>query len=180
MNPESGYTVINNFLTEEEADFLCKYALEHDMGDERPNYGFFPLGASDLMDGTRELDFDASKIKEAINFALNYIKENYSVLGELVLNRAHFNIMYKDAILYDHSDGDPEYDQTRRSHILTIFLNDDYKGGKLTFEEHNAVFTPPKGSLVIFPGWCTTHGVRPVREGARVNILVVFHDILSN
>lgn len=183
MNPDSGYVVIENFLTNDEADFLCKYALDNDMGDEaRPTYGFFPLGGSDLMDGSRELDFDPTRIKDAINFALSYFKENYTILGELVLNRAHFNIMYEGALLDDHADEDPNsmgnYDKTKRSYILGIFLNDDYKGGKFSFEDQDALFVPPKGSLVLFPGWCTRHGVKEVREGARVNILVVFHDIL--
>lgn len=180
---DSGFIVVEDFFSPEEADFLCQFALNNYQEDPREFYGFYPLGSDDLIDRSRNNGFDDQRIYEAMKYAFHYFKDNFDIVGNLTFNRAHFNLMFEGALLHDHADEDPnsqgEYDQTRRSYILSAFLNDDYEGGQFAFEEQGALFTPKKGSLVLFPGWCTRHGVRKVTKGTRVNILAAFHDILA-
>lgn len=187
MHKNSEFIVIENFLTEEESDYLYNFAMKNceiiDRG-ETGRYGFYPLGGKDILEGHRINNLDDSKILSAVNYAFNFFKERYSgEITNLELNRIHFNIMFKDAFLDNHTDEDPNmenlYDGKKKSYILGIFLNDDYEGGEFDFEDQGECFIPKKGSLVLFPGWCTRHGVRPIKNGERVNILTVFHDILA-
>ena len=93
------YTVVENFLSNEESDYLYDYAVENCTDDPRPYYGFYPIGGSDLLKGDSNLDFDASKVIDAINFGFKYFKENHEILGNFVLDRVHFNIMNAGAML---------------------------------------------------------------------------------
>ena len=49
---------------------------------------------------------------------------------------------------------------------ISINLNDDYEGGKLTLPEIGVSIKAPAGAAVVFPG-STLHGVREITRGAR-------------
>lgn len=175
------YKVVEDFLSNDESNYLYDYAIENCTDDPRPHYGFYPIGGSDLLNGDAHLDFDASKVLEAIEFGFKHFKENYEILGNFVLDRVHFNIMNQGAILHVHADDEIRYmqqeNERQRRYVVSLFLNDDYAGGEFNFEDGKHLIIPPKGSLVLFPGWSLRHGVDEVLDGSRVNILIVYHDI---
>jgi hypothetical protein len=53
-----------------------------------------------------------------------------------------------------------------------IYINDDYEGGKLTFEHYGIEITHTPGQLVLFPGSLEyNHGVGVITKGTRWNLL---------
>jgi predicted 2-oxoglutarate/Fe(II)-dependent dioxygenase YbiX len=52
--------------------------------------------------------------------------------------------------------------------VAMLFLNDDYEGGNLYFNDHGIVVTPKKKRLAFFPtNFTVPHGVTPVTSGIR-------------
>lgn len=54
-----------------------------------------------------------------------------------------------------------------------FYLNEDYKGGELKFENNDLVFKPTEGSLLIFPGH-EPHEIVYLEEGTRYMISAYF------
>ena len=52
------------------------------------------------------------------------------------------------------------------------FLNDDYRGGQLSFDLMNFIYEPVAGDIVIFPSnFPYMHGSRPVIEGIKYSVV---------
>ena len=52
------------------------------------------------------------------------------------------------------------------------FLNDDFKGGKLSFDLMNFTYEPVAGDIVVFPSnFPYMHGSRPVIEGTKYSVV---------
>jgi hypothetical protein len=184
MNPLSQYLVIDDFFTQEHSEWLCNHIIENNGEDRRPLYEFFQMTGSDFLKSGKQWEWDPDKdIYRAVEYAFNYFKDNFEMEGRFELNRLHGNTMHTGAELSTHTDEDPAvdgtYNQYQKSYILTIALNDDFEGGEYLFPDQESIFKPKQGSLTLFPGFCTPHGVAPVTKGSRVNIIVVFHDILN-
>jgi hypothetical protein len=69
-----------------------------------------------------------------------------------------------DSGLEPHRDGHKHYpDEPELSLSTLIYLNDDYEGGDVFFEEFNLNIKPKTGDLIIFPSYFL-HEVRQVRQ----------------
>jgi hypothetical protein len=56
-----------------------------------------------------------------------------------------------------------------------IYLNDDYEGGEISFEQHNLSVKPKTGTLLIFPGNLNyAHEVKEVLSGKRYTAPIWF------
>lgn len=186
--PKNHYHVIENFIEPDYAKHMSDYLLENQLQDpSREFYGYLPFGGKGEFFDRNDfvLEFDPlNKIKEMIHFSYNFFLENYPIYGDFKLNRSHANLMRTNALLHSHED-DREYrDQPieeigSKTHVAGFFLNDDYEGGELTFEEIGVSLKPKAGSLVLFPGYYTRHGVNEVTSGTRVNILSHFFDVID-
>lgn len=52
------------------------------------------------------------------------------------------------------------------------FLNDNYKGGELTFDLLNFVYEPVAGDIVVFPSnFIHLHGSIPITEGTKYSVV---------
>jgi predicted 2-oxoglutarate/Fe(II)-dependent dioxygenase YbiX len=91
--------------------------------------------------------------------------------------------MHTKASLADHYDNRKMYDPIESlnsmTYVMGLFLNDDYEGGELFFENENVHLKPKPGSLVFFPGFYTRHAVKEVVSGTRVNVLSNFFDVVD-
>jgi hypothetical protein len=64
-----------------------------------------------------------------------------------------------------HPDGSP-HNTPWREWAGVIYLNDDFEGGDIYFQETGISYKPVLGSLIFFEGW-RWHGVRRVTRGIR-------------
>lgn len=184
--PKQPYHIIEDFIDPEYCKSLTKFFMENMGPDRRDLYGFYGLGGIVEFFDNDNLSFDfdpKNKIYEAVHFAYNLFLNNYPMTGEFALNRSHANYMLKGASLSPHrDDAHTETDYSKlptKTHVCGIFLNDDYEGGELTFPELNIELKPKAGSLVLFPGYYTLHGVNEVKSGTRLNILAHFFDVVD-
>src|SRR5207244_2772741 len=68
--------------------------------------------------------------------------------------------------------GEWEPNHTPKRAVTAIhYLNEDFEGGELVFEQHNLVIKPTRGLLLIFPSdQHHVHEVRSVRAGHRYTL----------
>ena len=174
------YKLIGAFIDSDLADSIAEYSLSNAEVDSRDNYQVLGLFGPEVY-STREAkySFDSNeRIYDAVDAALEIIKESYELKGALSLSRCYVNIMHEGAELDVHTDQDLNVETGVKSYIAGLFLTDNYKGGELFFPNIDTEIKPNKGDLVIFPGHCTAHGVREVKKGSRVNILAIIHETL--
>jgi hypothetical protein len=93
--------------------------------------------------------------------------ENLFVTGSDTLQR-----MYEGVKLHAHTDQDTDPSIVYAS---IIYLNDDYAGGELFFDNIGLTMKPKAGTLVLFPGTEKFHhGVTPVEKGPVRYVVVGF------
>lgn len=73
----------------------------------------------------------------------------------------------------DNSELDGTPNAWRDNKFVTIiYLNDNYSGGQLVFDQHNISISPLHGSVIAFdPGVYNIHSVRKITEGIRYTML---------
>jgi hypothetical protein len=182
------YHVIENFISPEYAKQLSDYFIENQLQDpSRQSWGYISFGGNaEFFQSTEfKLEFDPlDKIREMIFFSYNFFLNQYDIEGDFTLNRSHANLMREGSNLFAHKDEprtnheDSSADIRNKTYVASFFLNDDYEGGELSLGKDSDIILKPKaGSLVLFPGYHTRHGVNKVKSGTRVNILSHFFDI---
>jgi predicted 2-oxoglutarate/Fe(II)-dependent dioxygenase YbiX len=83
-------------------------------------------------------------------------------------------LKYEETNHYDfHVDGGTGFDRVLSA---ILFLNNDYKGGELSFktlaDDKETIFKPIPGSLIIWPSnFLYPHCVKPVTKGTRYSIV---------
>lgn len=182
---ELEYYLFEDFIDKEYANNLAKFFLENMHADRREFYGFYPIDGKNYFFTDKKLipqPYDPERqINKAVEFAYDFFLNKYKMQGEFELHRSHGNLMFEKAKLDDHEDdavvGIESKDLPSRTYVMGIFLNDDYEGGEIYFPNSNIDLKPPTGSLLLFPGFKSRHGVREVTSGVRINILVDFFDI---
>jgi hypothetical protein len=181
------YHIVEDFIDAEYCKNLAKYFKDNKQEDPRENYATYGIDGKTYFFGNhkpkaKEYDPDM-KINDAVNFAYNFFKENYDIVGEFELNRASANLMFEGSELKSHHDDrantTPLAEIGSRTYVCGIFLTDDYEGGEITFEKYGAELKPKSGSLLMFPGFSTRHGVNKIISGVRLNILVNFFDVIN-
>jgi len=176
---------IENFLTQEEIDFLYGKISNNTIWDITESH-FNEAGVcvydhriwQDRVATTDTLE----KIDPEINVMLHKIIDRLKPIIEKAFNveanptwpalvrwpTGSLQVPHADKELHSGpSAGTPNdfpwYD------LSTIFyLNDDYEGGELFFPNQSIQFKPKKGGVYFFPGDMNyIHGVRPVISGCR-------------
>lgn len=79
---------------------------------------------------------------------------------------------WKDA----HWDHGYKLEYKRRDYASTVFLDEDYGGGYLTFPGRDMGIRFDKGTMIIFEGGCMLHGVTRITSGVRHTSPVWFVD----
>lgn len=185
--PNQHFHIIEDYMDPEYCKSMVEYFLKNMEEDPRDFYGTFGLGNKDYFFNEKDpkpRPYDPEmKLYEMVHFGHKFFAENYPMYGEFELNRSHVNFMFENAELHSHKD-DRNWDEPieglpSRTHVMGLFLTDDYEGGELTFEEQDIVLKPKVGSLVFFPGYYTRHGVNKVTSGTRINILTHYFDVID-
>ena len=179
------FVVVEDFLTPEEAKQMADTFIagaQKDEGDTRHGYANYPLFGWENLDVW--FDFDPNdKISAMVDYCIKFFTERYPMEGSFRLDRSGGILMSEGAWLPAHADQDMDeegnYIGGVKSYICSMLLNDDYDGGELYFDELLKYTKPKAGSLVLFPGYCTRHGVRAITKGTRITVLSVFHEITA-
>ncbi len=184
MNPdvnEKFFAVIEDFITPEQGAKLKDYIIENSIEDRRDHYRYFPMGDKLILFKDIDRDWDPDNIVQiAARYAFNFFKSHYQLGDSFVLDRIFGNIMMEGALLHSHKDfsyGETlEHDPSKKTLVAGLFLNDDYEGGEMTFfEDQDFTIKPKSGTLMLFTGHATRHGVNQILKGTRVNILYMFY-----
>lgn len=183
--PKEPYHIIRNYLDKDYCKDMASYFLKNMEEDPREGYGTFGIGGKEYFFeevNPKPKPYDPEmRLYEMIHFGYKFFMENYPIYGDFELNRSHANFMFENAILHDHKD-DRNFDEPietlgSKTHVLGLFLTDDYDGGELEFKDYSISLKPEVGDLVFFPGYYTRHGVNKVTSGVRINILSHYFDI---
>jgi hypothetical protein len=185
--PNHPYYIVEDFIDKEYCDQLTKYFKDNAQEDPREHYKTYGIDGKKYFFGEHKpkaKDYDPEmKIYEAVQFAHAFFTNNYDMVGDFELNRVSANLMFEGSELKSHHDDrantTPLSEIGSRTYVCGIFLTDDYDGGEITFEKYGAELKPKSGSLLMFPGFSTRHGVNKIISGVRLNILVNFFDVIN-
>ncbi len=182
---ERTFNVVENALSEEELQYLLDIVKQRSGPDPKPNFEGAGLLDQYSLGDTYPTVFDPKKlILTLVEKVENYYRSTHEILGDFVFSRAFGVIMHEGADLAPHRDEDGNedgaYDGKKRSHVCSIILNDDYKGGELLFPDQDAMIKPKAGSMVFFPGYYVSHGVNTIANGTRYVLLIFFYDVLPD
>jgi hypothetical protein len=178
---EQFFAVIEDFIDKDQAESLKSYIIENSLEDRRNYYKYAPLGDSERIFGDEKRPWDPDNIiQNTAIYAYNFFKSHYNLNESFVLDRVFGNIMFAGAFLYDHKDfsyGESlDHDPSKKTLVASLFLSDDYEGGEMAFFERQKFIVKPKvGTLMLFTGHSTRHGVKEILDGTRVNILYMFY-----
>lgn len=197
---ESGFDVkeiskdiilVNNFISEEEIEQLFKIinstSEEEWYIEYTKNLAQFCMekfGRDDVDNLVAEGKFEVTKgwedknlpihkyslskiIYKRINDILHAEDSNLEILGLSMLQR-----MQEGVELKCHTD---QHTDPSIRFATILYLNDNYEGGELFFENVDLEIRPDRGSLLIFPGTEEfAHGVNPVKSGPIRYVVVGF------
>jgi hypothetical protein len=189
-NPiDSSYHVIEGVLTEAECELYKKIVLDNLEGvhDKFPYFDWMNIPSDSLLEGPAE-STDSEKemfgrtLHGIMKIGYEFFIKTYQMTGKKFgFNRLHGNVMREGASFVVHADEHPDesgsYDNNKKTFVGALFLNDDYEGGEYVFPQQDSVFKPKLGSLVLFPGYCTPHGINEITSGTRVNVLIIYFDV---
>lgn len=178
---EHRYNIVEypDFLTPEECDAIIKY---YEDGKE--------LWQETCFFNARVMDPNAPLNAGIDNNIVNpdffsALKEKMKKYGEDAMGRELRNLTfsahkwYPGAFANDHYDN-AELDKTPNAWqdnkmVTIVYLNDNYEGGNLTFNEHGLSIAPKKGTMIAFDvGIENLHGVDKVISGTRYTMMCSF------
>jgi hypothetical protein len=163
--------VFNNFINIEECNAILKY-WEHATIEGKMQWG---SGAFNYEFGSTIIYNDTEIIK--FNLPMNYfsdLERKIVEATELVSGSKIKKIgMYPQKWLtgsyasfhYDNSGKDSSVQWA-----TGLYLNEDYEGGELQFQNELIEIKPRTGMLAIFHGGNNLHGVKTVTSGTRYKI----------
>lgn len=174
--------VFDNFITEEEREFLYSFVKNFDyeglqdykmpyfnkrqISDKAMSY---QPGYENVMDKVRpELEIIKNRLYDVLN---KFYKEEDWILGQHVFMKifpdcipdGHY--ISKDEGMFIHVDDQP-WMESKVIFGSVIYLNDDYVGGELFYPDYDHYHRPKSRSLVLHAG-DIKHGVKAVTEGER-------------
>jgi predicted 2-oxoglutarate/Fe(II)-dependent dioxygenase YbiX len=148
------------------------------------------VGDNQITDHRRCVDFKVGKldvwpinsknkelavIYNTVNDAIHSCKSHYEPLHEVyctwqqVINFVRYG---EGQYFKTHPDDGPNFTCTLSS---VLYLNDDYEGGELRFEEFDLTVKPEKGDHFLFPSsYAYRHQAMPVTGGVKYSAVTMF------
>jgi hypothetical protein len=174
--------VINNFITQEEADIVMKCATEDPGLWDGSNDG---SGLKEWYGNQLRITPDNLKDKYLyfVNF-FNMIQDRSKEIFSKEYNKTDFTYLpinsisrrigaglgvHTDEISPDH----PQYNPNEKiiTHGFVVYINDDYEGGEIYYPQKNISIKPKALSLVMHPGNKEyEHGVSEVFKSVRYSL----------
>lgn len=172
-----GIVEYKNFFTKQECDNLIEYFnFAEDGWEQQCFYGmktmFPPYPITSNQNRNKNIDIEY----------IENIRERFKVLAEDASEKKLKNLTLsahkweQGAYAGSHSDnsdldGNPNAWKDNKF-VTILYLNDNYQGGSLNFDQHNISIYPKTGTLIAFdPGFQNLHSVSEIIEGTRYTIL---------
>lgn len=149
---------IKNFASPDEIKILNDYLDSMELKNFKDVFYFDAEG--DEYNGQREINDENIKIKmKKLDLKIkSFLSDHYFIdIGFKVVNynwtRPLELIRWQvGSLLAKHSDGPSDPAEFPFIKIGTlIYLNDDYEGGELVFNDYDIIIKPEPGDMVIFP-----------------------------
>jgi len=138
MNLPAGVFEYNNFIDEEDRKVLLEYVNFYDKWLDKSQIDYW---ADKRMEFVDEI---AKKILLKIeNKLINLLKEKNLFPTNPTIHR-----MYSGVGMDEHTDN--EYVK-ENIYGFVLYLNDNFNGGELVYTEHNYVYKPKAGTLMMHP-----------------------------
>jgi predicted 2-oxoglutarate/Fe(II)-dependent dioxygenase YbiX len=134
-----------------ENDVIPKWSPWKTSGES--NYIFGKLKTSNLF----KLETSSDDCKKIYNSIYNAIQESFLIyknnVDQNIGSFSHFSIgkYLVGKMMGSHVDVDPNRESFEALFSGVIYLNNDYSGGELYFENQNVLIKPDPGSMVVFP-----------------------------
>lgn len=183
--------VIENFISQEDIDTFfdfIKNSTEEDWStfylSNLKKFAMLKFGRDDLKNLVAEGKLEITENWADKNLLMSdqdVAKNLFNKLQSIVLSADENLIltgcdtlqrMYSGVKLHPHTDQDTDPSITYAS---ILYLNDDYLGGELFFDNLDLTLKPKPGTLILFPGTEKFHhGVKPVQDGPVRYVVVGF------
>ena len=151
--------VIENFLSDDECDFVIDYFKKSSHKEEWRGTYLIPLNF------------------QPFNLRLSYIrfKYTYRIKKKFKLKKCYDQLVFWPVSSFKLSHIDTDYILSKNKKLVSVdwtsvcYLNDDYEGGETIIEKNK--IKPKKGRLVVFPSKKLYHGVLPVKKSPRFTFI---------
>lgn len=147
---------------------------EHELNNDHRKCRDFKVGKVDVWP-INSKNKDLAEIYNIVNTAIHECKEHYEPLHQLRCNwQQVINfVRYGEGEFFNtHPDHGPSFTCTLSS---VMYLNDDYEGGELWFEEFDLMVKPKKGDHFLFPSnYIYRHKAMPVTSGIKYSAVTMF------
>jgi len=125
-----------------------------------------------------EQTFISSELFGALDIAFDhYTKNLYPFAEKNIKSREHTMHLLK----YEKTGHLPAHqDQGISTRVLSVllYLNDDYEGGEIEFQNSDLLIKPDPGSILFFPSnFLYVHEVHPVTNGIRYALPNWYHNV---
>lgn len=149
---------VKGFVESKDIEILNSF-LDNVPVDKFKDVFYFDAEGDEYKDQRVIQDQDViSKMQELDSLIKTFIEEKYLKDNGLILHKFQWTrplelIRWKlGSFLGAHSDGSDQPEDYPVMKIGSlIYLNDDYEGGELHFNDYNITIKPSPGDLVIFP-----------------------------
>lgn len=162
--------VIENFLTIEEYELIYNYIQTNKKNTKK--FRVFELNNKkryESMIPDRFLVEDHDEIflnlKSIYKKIIQETKQFYNFDKDIYLHRVWLSVMGENTRLDWHNDIVDGW----INFTAVIYLNDNYQGGEIVFEEIGKIIKPTKNMLLIFDSEMI-HAVNEIKNGERVSI----------
>ena len=111
----------------------------------------------------------AESLRNGLDVIIEDFASRYSICAPLKSYHTLLLRYEEGGMFCNHTDDTPKLP---RVVSLSMFLNDDYKGGELEFKEFNLKIKPVAGEIVVFSsGFPYMHQVHPITTGIRYAVV---------
>lgn len=176
--------VIEDFITQEECDFLIEYSESKNggVGTYNNEANIFHWGTDKSFSPLEQNPIAKDLTKDIVKRVGDIFLENFEMKHTFEFKRLFAQTLNVGGDVPPHTDDQDVYDGkplVEEHYSALLFLNEDYQGGELEFENHNITMKPKTRSLVYFKGDAETmHEVKLVTEGKRINLVIFFRDYI--
>ena len=175
LNSNSKIKIIENFISEEDAEKFIKYinanylnSKKFEVGQKALSLGNFRYQANipekhSLSDHTEVNDLIDKYSKKFLEECYKFFKDEF----DIYMTAFWMTRFEKNTKLPPHVDNHIDAEHLFRSGV--IYLNDDYDGGYLRFLEHEFTYKPERLSLVLIDS-TYLHEITNILSGMRMTV----------
>lgn len=172
MNNKFNAKVIDGFISKNDCELLTNFARETNLWEPIPNnfwdgrtinYTKLPIEIKNIFHSI------ITRLQTTLHSEYNLEENIFPDTMDLV---RWFDGMSQTPHCDDMSDNEEQFKRFGHRYFgCVVYLNEDYKGGKTYYPDHNYEITPKSGRLAIHMGDCNhRHGVTEVKENTRYTI----------